>query len=159
MAIAKQSLLAGDAVSKPIIVQNYGLQAGSKQMQKKMELAADLYCKQAEKAIEYGLEAQSLSAWWLAYNAVKKKNKKRYETILVEAYNFGITIAPDVLKATCINFICADYYIECDKNNDKAKCDEIHAFMVTIDDENWRENVEEKRKEMEKRKLNLLNWF
>lgn len=158
LAIAKQGLLAGDKVCEPIIVQNYGLQAGSKQMQKKIQATVTLYCKQAEVAIAYNLGIQSLSAWWLAYNVIKKKDINKYEEIVTKAYNYGVSLDATVLKSTCMNFIGADYYNWCDKKSDRKKCEEINEFMTEIDGKDWLKNVEDKRKEMKKRKFKL-NWF
>ncbi|WP_062058244.1 hypothetical protein [Aquimarina longa] len=159
MAITKQGIVTGDKICEPILIQNYGLQASSKQMQKKNELAANLFCKQADAAIQYNLGVQSLSAWWLAYNLIKKKDKNKYQELLIKSYTYGTTLPHDTLKATCINFISADYYNFCTKHKDIEKCKEIDLFMTQVDDKDWKKNVEEKRKEMEKKKLTILNWF
>ncbi|MWW26847.1 hypothetical protein [Algibacter lectus] len=159
MALAKQGLLGGDKICEPIIVQNYGLQASSKQLQKQKNEAVTLFCKQADAAIQYNLGAQALSAWWLAYSVIKKKDKAKYELIVVKAYHYGTSLPKDVLKATCMNFISADCYTIHENKRDLKTCEDIDIFMRELDGVTWRENIEEKRKEMEKRKLTLLNWF
>lgn len=159
LTLAKQGLKAGDDNCKPILIQVYGFQASAKQLEKKPEDAATLFCKQADTALEYGYPQQPLTAWWLAYNAIKKKDKEQYKSIVEKAYEFGSQQEVDTLQSTCMTFIAADYYNILDKQNDKEQCKEIDTFMITVDGEDWRDQVETKRKEMEKRKLSLFNWF
>ncbi|MGJ8667110.1 MAG: hypothetical protein ACSHW7_12145 [Patiriisocius sp.] len=159
LTLAKQGLKSGDDNCKPILIQVYGFQASAKQLEKKPEDAATLFCKQADIALEYGYPQQPLTAWWLAYNAIKKKDKEQYKSIVEKAYEFGSQQEVDTLQSTCMTFIAADYYNILDKQNDKEQCKEIDTFMITVDGEDWRSQVEAKRKEMEKRKLSLFNWF
>ncbi|MBQ4818694.1 hypothetical protein [Aquimarina sp. MMG016] len=159
MAIAKQGLLTGDETCKPIIIQNYGFQASCKQLQKEKEVAADLFCKQADVAIEYGLGPQALSAWWLGYNVIKKRDRKRYQDIVTKSYQYGTTLAPEMIKSTCMAYIAADYYNFCEKERKQDECDATHTFMSEVEGTEWRENVEAHRKEMEKKSLSILNWF
>ncbi|SEK23933.1 hypothetical protein SAMN04487910_0047 [Aquimarina amphilecti] len=159
MAIAKQGLSGGDDTCKPIIVQNYGYQASCKQLQKQKDIAADLFCKQAEMSIEYGFGPQALTAWWLGYNVIKKRDKKRYTNIVTEAYQYGVSLAPELIKSTCLAYIAADYYNSCEKNRNKEECESIDTFMKEIEGEQWRLTVETHRKEMEKKSLSILNWF
>ncbi|WP_108803041.1 hypothetical protein [Aquimarina sp. Aq107] len=159
MAIAKQGLSVGDDTCKPIIVQNYGYQASCKQLQKQKDTAANLFCKQAEMSIEYGFGPQALTAWWLGYNVIKKRDKKRYTTIITEAYQYGVTLPTELIKSTCMAYIAADYYNSCEKNRNTAECESIDLFMKEIEGEEWREQVETHRKEMEKKSLSILNWF
>lgn len=159
LAIAKQGLGTGDEHCKPIIIQSYGYQASCKQLQKEKNIAADLFCIQADTAIEYGFGPQALTAWWLGYNVIKKKDKKRYVDVVTKAYQYGATLAPEMIQATCMAYIAADYYNISEKNKDTNECDSIHTFMAAIEGEDWREKVEEHRKEMEKKSLSILNWF
>ncbi|WP_378175755.1 hypothetical protein [Aquimarina sp. SS2-1] len=159
LSIAKQGLVAGEETCKPIIIQSYGYQASCKQLQKDKTQAADLFCKQADTSIEFGFGPQALTAWWLGYNVIKKKDKQRYIDIITNAYHFGTTIAPEMIKSTCMAYIAADYYNINEKNGDKDECNSILAFMNEIEGEGWREKVEEHRKEMEKKSLSILNWF
>ncbi|WP_299600185.1 hypothetical protein [uncultured Aquimarina sp.] len=159
MAIAKQGLSGGEDNCKPIIVQTYGYQASCKQLQKQKDLAADLFCKQAETSIEFGFGPQALTAWWLGYNVIKKRDKKRYATVVTEAYQYGVSLAPELIKSTCMAYIAADYYNLCEKNRDLNECESVDVFMKEIEGEQWRTNVEAHRKEMEKKSLSILNWF
>jgi len=159
LAIAKQGLSLGEDTSKPIIIQCYGYQASCKQLQKEKNLAADLFCKQADTAIEFDFGPQALTAWWLGYNVIKKKDKKRYIDLVTQAYQYGITLAPELIKSTCMAYIAADYYNIAEKNRDTNECASIDTFMVAIEEEGWRSTVEEHRKEMEKKSLSILNWF
>ncbi|GEQ86164.1 hypothetical protein ULMS_16720 [Patiriisocius marinistellae] len=159
LTLATQGLKAGDDTCKPLLIQIYGFQASAKQLEKKLEDAATLFCKQADTALEHGYPQQPLTAWWMAYNAIKKKDKKKYNTIVEKAYQFGSQQEIETLQSTCMTFIAADYYNILDKQNNTAHCKEIDTFMITVDGEDWRSQVETKRKEMEKRKLSLFNWF
>ncbi|MFD2561103.1 hypothetical protein [Aquimarina rubra] len=159
LAIAKQGLSTGEDTCKPIIIQSYGYQASCKQLQKQKDIAADLFCKQANISIEYGFGPQALTAWWLGYNVIKKRDKKRYSDIVTEAYQYGVSLAPEMIKSTCMAYIAADYYNICDQNRNKEECESINIYMTEIEGEGWREKVEEHRKEMEKKSLSILNWF
>lgn len=159
LAIGKQGLAGGDETCKPIIIQTYGYQASCQQLQKKKEKAADLFCKQAEEAVEYQLDPIALSAWWLAYSAIKKKDKHRYNSLVEKAYNHGETIAPELLKATCMRFIAADFYAISEGNGDIDKRISINAFMIQVEGENWLNDAEGHRKKMEKKNIPILNWF
>lgn len=159
LTVAKQGLKAGDEQCKAILIQIYGFQASAKQLEKKLEDAATLFCKQADTALEFGYPQQPLTAWWLAYTAIKKKDKEQYQTIVEKAYRFGSKQEIETLQSTCMTFIAADYYNILDKNDKMQDCKEVDAFMITVDGEDWRSQVEERRKEMEKRKLSLFNWF
>ena len=110
LTLAKQGLKAGDDTCKAILIQIYGFQASAKQLEKKLEDAAMLFCKQADTALEHGYPQQPLMAWWLAYNAIKKKDKEQYNTIVEKAYQYGCEQEVETLKATCMTFIAADYY-------------------------------------------------
>ncbi|MDH7446817.1 hypothetical protein [Aquimarina sp. 2201CG14-23] len=159
LAIAKQGLSSGEDTCKPIIIQSYGYQASCKQLQKQKDVAADLFCKQANTSIEFGFGPQALTAWWLGYNVIKKRDKKRYSDIVTEAYQYGVSLAPEMIKSTCMAYIAADYYNICEKNRNTEACESIDIFMTEIEEEGWREKVEEHRKEMEKKSLSILNWF
>lgn len=159
LAIGKQGLAGGDETCKPIIIQTYGYQASCKHIQKKKELAADLFCKQADKAVEYQLDPIALSAWWLAYSAIKKKDYTQYAEIVEKAYAHGEKISPELLKASCMRFIAADRYAIAQKNGDIEKRTAIDTFMIEVEDENWLEDAEAHRKKMEKSRIPILNWF
>lgn len=159
LAIAKQGLSAGEENCKPIIIQGFGFQASCKQLQKEKVTATDLFCLQAETAIDFGFGPQALSAWWLGYNAIKKRDLERYKEIINTAYTYGITLEPEILKSTCMANIAADQYNVLEQEGNKEKCNAIHEFMKNVEGLNWRELVEERRKEMEKKSLSILNWF
>ncbi|WP_299254530.1 hypothetical protein [uncultured Aquimarina sp.] len=159
LAIAKQGLSGGDETCKPIIIQNYGYQASCKQLQKQKDKAADLFCKQADISIEYGFGPQALTAWWLGYNVIKKRDQKRYTDIVTKAYQFGVSLVPEMIKSTCLAYIAADYYNIVEKNREMNECDSIDIFMKEIEGEEWRSTVEAHRKEMKKKSLSILNWF
>lgn len=159
LAIGKRGLAGGDATCKPIIIQAYGYQASCKQLQKKKEAATALFCKQADTAIAYDMPVIALSAWWLAYNAIKKKDKAQYKSLIKKAYIHGTTITPKMLKASCMHFIAADYYNLADADNDRSTCDAINTFMTEVEDENWRASAEAHRKKTQKKSLAILNWF
>lgn len=159
LAIAKQGLSGGDETCKPIIVQNYGYQASCKQLQKQKDTAADLFCKQADISIEYGFGPQALTAWWLGYNVIKKRDKKRYIDIVTKGYRYGVSLTPEMIKSTCMAYIAADYYNIAENNRDTNECEAIDIFMKEIEGDEWRSTVEAHRKEMEKKSLSILNWF
>ena len=159
ITIAKQGVKAEDQACISVLIQAIGFSASSKQLQKQKEEAADLFCKQADTAITHGFAPQALSAWWLGYNVIKKRDKKRYKTLVQKAYEYGITQKPELLQSTCMAYIAADYYNIADKNSDDTLCAKIHLFMTEVENETWRETVEEHRKEMEKKSLSIFNWF
>lgn len=159
LRLTHMALKAEDDSCRPLLVQAYGLQASLKQLQKKKEEASDLFCKQADSAIEFGFSQQPLSSWWMAYSAVKKSDKDRYKELVERAYNYGTERQEDELKGTCMTFVAADYYSIMEKENQPQVCERIDAFMKPIEGDDWRDEVEGRRKEMEKRKLSLRNWF
>lgn len=157
--LAKQGLEAGDELCKPILIQSYGFQASSKQLQKKKEDAANLFCQQADTALEHGFPQQPLMAWWMAYNAIKKKDKDQYKEIVTKAYGFGSEQEKELLKSSCMPFIAADFYNINEDNREQEKCREIDEFMIELEGKNWREDLELRRKEMEKKRLSLKHLF
>lgn len=159
LAISKQGLKMGDDACKPILIQFYGFQASSKQLQKKTEEASNLFCKQADIAIEYGFAQQPLTAWWMASSAIKKKDKEQFKEIVSKAYDYGNKQDKETLKSTCMSFIASDYYTLLDKDNKREDCIKVDDFMKEIDGDDWRDQIESRKKEMEKRKLSLFNWF
>lgn len=159
LALAKQGLEAGDDTCKALLIQYYGFQASSKQLQKKFEDAANLFCKQADTALDIGFPQQSLNAWWMAYNVIKKRDKERYRDIVEKAYLKGIEQDKDTLKSTTMSFIAADYYNILEKERKRNVCQDIDTFMLDLDGEHWRDNVEAQRKAMEKKRLSISNWF
>jgi len=132
LAIAKQGLSGGDETCKPIIIQNYGYQASCKQLQKQKDTAVDLFCKQADISIEYGFGPQALTAWWLGYNVIKKRDQNKYTAIVTKAYQYGISLAPEMIKSTCLAYIAADYYNIAEKKRDTNECNTIDIFMKEI---------------------------
>lgn len=159
LAIAKQGLQMGDDACKPLLVQLYGFQASSKQLQKKKEDAANLFCKQADTALELGFAQQPLTAWWMAYSAIKKEDKDKYKEIIIKAYDYGVQQEKETLKSTCMSFIASDYYNILDKDSLYEDCKKIDDFMKEIEGDDWRNQIEERKKEMEKRKFSFKNWF
>lgn len=159
LALAKQGLQAEDDTCKALIIQYYGFQASSQQLQKKYEEATNLFCKQADTASEIGYPQQSLNAWWMAYNAIKKRDKDRYKSIVKKAYTNGITLDKDTLKSTSMSFIAADYYNILEKERQDEDCQNVHSFMEELEGKQWREQVEEQRKAMEKKRFSISNWF
>lgn len=159
LAIAKQGLKVGDKTCAPIIIQNYGFQASSKLLQKQKEEAANLYSKQAVFAVQNEFKTQALSAWWSAYNAIRKRNKSRYNDLLTKAYQFGSSLPIEELKSSVMRYIAWDYYNLCDYNNETKKCDAIHEFMTQVENNNWKHQVEEQQKEIKKNSNPLLNWI
>ncbi|MFD2726302.1 hypothetical protein [Hyunsoonleella rubra] len=159
LALAKQGLKAGDDVCKSLIIQYYGFQASSKQLQKKYEEATNLFCKQADTANEIGYPQQSLNAWWMAYSSIKKLDKERYKLIVEKAYKNGIKLDKDTLKSTSMGFIAADYYNILDGTKESDTCLEINQFMFDLEGENWKADVETQRKALEKKKFSISGWF
>ncbi|WP_149274986.1 hypothetical protein [Pareuzebyella sediminis] len=159
LLLAKKGLKAKNVICKTLIIQYYAFQASSKQLQKKFEEATDLFCMQADTAIEIGFPQQSLNAWWMAYNAIKKLDRDRYSKIVRKAYEKGVEQDKETLKSTTMSFIAADYYNILDKRRRREDCQEVDAFMVEVEGEKWREDVESRRKAMEKRKYTISNWF
>lgn len=159
LAISKQGLKMGDDACKPILIQFYGFQASSKQLQKKKEDAANLFCKQADTALEHGFAQQPLTAWWMASSVIKKKDKQQYKEIVTKAYNFGNKQEKETLQSSCMGFIASDYYTLLDNDDLKEECIKVDDFMKEIDGDDWRDEIETRKKEMEKRKLSLFNWF
>ena len=159
LRIAKHGLQINDKNCETIIIQNYGFRASSLQFQKEEEKACELFCKQAELAIEYNIGVQALSAWWLAYQVIKKKDSDKYKSIINKAYDHGTTLDTDILKVSCFNHIAADYYLISEKNKKYDQCESIDGFMTKVEGIHWRENVEGQRKEMQKKKLSIFNWF
>lgn len=159
LAISKQGLKMGDDACKPILIQFYGFQASSKQLQKKKEDAANLFCKQADTALEHGFSQQPLTAWWMASSVIKKKDKQKFKEIVSKAYDYGNKQEKETLQSTCMSFIAADYYTILDNDDKKEDCIKVDDFMKEIDGEDWRDQIESRKKEMEKRKLSLFNWF
>lgn len=159
LASAKQGLQIGDETCKALIIQHYGFQASSMQLQKKYEQACNLFCKQADAAIEIGFPQQSLNAWWMAYNAIKKKDKDRYKEIVEKAYLKGIELNKETLKSTTMSFIAADYYKILEDQRKQSDCKDVDSFMLKLEGEHWRDNVETQRKAMEKKRLSISNWF
>ncbi|ADV50987.1 hypothetical protein I2486_18420 [Cellulophaga sp. E16_2] len=138
LTIGKQALASGDQTAKAIVLQTYGFMASSQQLQKKLEEAADLFCKQAEVAITFQMPQQALAAYITAYTLAKKKLKKRYKEIVQIAYEFGITLTAEDLKTSSINVIALEYYNFSDKKN-RFKIDE---FMSRLEDNHWKEKLE-----------------
>ncbi len=159
LAIAKQGLQMGEDTCKPIIIQSYGFMASSKQMQKKKEKAAKLFCKQADTAKEYGFSEMALNAWWLAASVIKKKDKTHYNAIIEEAYKHGATLDKEKLKATAMPFLASDYYSLLEKRSKYKACKEVDTLMKEIEGEKWREGIIAKQKEMSKNNIPILNWF
>ncbi|WP_299888208.1 hypothetical protein [uncultured Lacinutrix sp.] len=159
LALAKQGAKAEDPACKTLLVQYYGFQASSKQFQKKYEDASNLFCKQADIATNIGLPQQSLNAWWMASNAIKKRDKARFKAIVEKAYKNGISLDKDTLKSTTMSFIAADYYNILEKEHNDNDCKKIDDFMLELDGKDWRSNVELQRKAMEKKKFSLSNLF
>ena len=157
--LAKQGLDAGDDLCKPILIQSYGFQASSKQLQKKKEDAVTLFCQQADTALEHGFPQQPLMAWWMAYNVIKKKDKDQYKEIVSKAYGYGSEQEKELLKSSCMPFIAADFYNINEDDRAQEKCREIDAFMIELEGENWRDDLELRRKEMEKKRLSLKHLF
>ncbi|OAB78732.1 hypothetical protein [Cochleicola gelatinilyticus] len=159
LAITNQGITAGDKICTTLLIQYYGYMATSKQLQKKKEEAADLFCKQADTAVEMGQPQQPLTAWWMAYNVIKKKDKERYNMLVKDAYHFGRKQDKEILKASCMPFIAADYYNILDRSNDMEAATNVDTFMKTVENDNWREETEAQRKQLEKRKFSLANLF
>jgi hypothetical protein len=159
LKLSTSALKGGDETVKPLLIQTYGFQASSKQLQKKREDASKLFCKQADTALELGFPQQPLTSWWMAYSAIKKEDKEQYREIVAKAYNYGHEQEPETLKSTCMSFIAADYYTINDDNRELELCEQIDTFMTEIEGSNWRVDAEERKKEMEKRKLSFKNWF
>jgi len=151
--IAKSGHALGDSTCQSLIMQSYGLLGSNKQMQKKPVEASKLFCLQAEKAVEFGFGVQALTAWWLAYSAIRRKDKATYERIVEQAYRQGISLDAESLKASCMRYVAGDFYRISEKNNDEKQCQSIHEFMAELIGENWRIEVEANRKEMEKMKI------
>jgi hypothetical protein len=161
LAIAKQGIQIGDDACKPLIIQYYGYQAIAKQMQKENKDAADLFCKQADTAIEFGFEQTPLNAWWLAYNAIKKQDTDYYRSLVEKAYNYGEKLEKETLKSTTMAFIADDFITNIEGNSKCTRCEEVDVFMTEVEGKGWRERTLAQRKEMEKKKskFSLLNWF
>jgi len=159
LKIAKNGHTLGDNICKSLIVQSYGLLASNKQMQKQLKDAAQLFDIQAQKSIEFGLTAQALTAWWLSYTAIRKKDRATCEVTIQKAYEHGVTLDEDTLKASPMRYIAADYYKIIEQNKDEKLCKSIDEFMTELHDENWRTEVEASQKEMNKRKLTSLKLF
>lgn len=159
LKIAKNGHTLGDNVCKSLIVQSYGLLASNKQMQKQLKKAAQLFDIQAQKCIEFGLTAQALTAWWLSYTAIRKKDRTTCEATIQKAYEHGITLEKETLEASPLRYIATDYYRITEQNKDKDLCNSIDEFMTKIHGENWRTETEASQKEMNKRKLPSLKLF
>ncbi|MBU2976061.1 hypothetical protein [Zobellia sp. B3R18] len=136
--IAKQAFSSGDDSVKPILLQTYGFMAASKQHQKEVEKAADLFCQQAELAISFKMAQQALTAYMTAYTLVKKKNTLRYREIVAKAYNFAQTLTPEALKTSPIGHIALEHHSLSDPKVQK----QIDSFMTELEDKNWKEQLE-----------------
>ncbi len=148
--IAKNGHQLGDDNCKALIVQSYGLLASNKQLEKKQTEASKLFCLQAEQSIKLGFEDQALTAWWLAYSAIRKKDKSAYNDIVQKAYKHGLTLDEEVLKASCMRYIAADYHRLSEQNGEENKCKSIDDFMIGLIGEGWKVEVEQNQKQMKK---------
>lgn len=137
LTIAKQGLSSGDESVKPILLQTYGFMAASKQHQKEIETAADLFCQQAELAISFKMVQQALTAYMTAFTLIKKKNASRHREIVAKAYNFGQTLTPEELKTSPIGHIALEHH----SLSDLAVQRKIDAFMTELEDKNWKEHL------------------
>jgi len=157
--IATKGFELGDKVCQSLIIQSYGLLASNYQMQKKLKKAGQLYNTQAEKCVEFGMEMQALTAWWLAYTAIRKIDRDESEDIIKKAYELCIGIEKESLKVSPIRYLALDYYKMAEDDNDEALCTSINDFMTELNGENWREDVQHHQKNMKKRKLSIANIF
>jgi len=157
--IATKGFELGDKVCQSLIIQSYGLLASNYQMQKKLRKAGELYNIQAEKCVEFGMEMQALTAWWLAYTALRKKDRDESKAIIKKAYELGVGIEKESLKVSPMRYLAADYYKITEDNDDEELCTSINDFMTELNGENWREEVKHHQKNMKKRKLSIANIF
>jgi len=157
--IASKGFELGDKVCQSLIIQSYGLLASNYQMQKKLKKAGQLYNTQAEKCVEFGMEMQALTAWWLAYTALRKKDRDESKAIIKKAYELGVGIEKESLKVSPMRYLAADYYKITEDNDDEELCASINYFMTELNGENWREEVQHHQKNMKKRKLSIANIF
>ncbi|MFI8605653.1 hypothetical protein ACIGCP_14400 [Cellulophaga baltica] len=137
LTIGKQALASGDQTAKAIVLQTYGFMASSMQLQKKLDAAADLFCKQAEVAISFQMVQQALAAYITAYTLIQKKLKKRYKEIVQQAYEFGKTLTIEQLKTSSLNIIALEYYNFSDKKIQFS----IDEFMTHLDGKDWKEKL------------------
>ena len=89
LVIAKQGLKLNDMSCKPLLIQFYGFIAASKQLQKQMTEAINMYEKQGDLATEYQLPAMALSPYQQAYTLSKKNMPDRYGELLQKAFSAG----------------------------------------------------------------------
>ncbi|WP_158978772.1 hypothetical protein [Cellulophaga sp. L1A9] len=107
------------------------------QLQKKLDAAADLFCKQAELAISFQMVQQALAAYITAYTLIQKKLKKRYKEIVQQAYEFGKTLSIEQLKTSSLNIIALEYYNFSDKKIQFS----IDEFMTHLEGKDWKEKL------------------
>ncbi len=159
LSIAKKGLASGDKTCKNLVIQHYGYQASSNQFQKKYDLACDLFCKQAEGYIELNLPQQAITSWWMASNAIKKRNSEKFRIILEQAFSEAKKHDKEALKLTTIGFIADDYYKVLFNKKQLEQCEDVDRFMIYIEGENWRSSIQDQRKTLEKKRLSLFNWM
>ena len=159
LSIAKKGLASGDKTCQNLIIQHYGYQASSNQFQKKYDLAYDLFCKQAEGCIELNLPQQAITAWWMASNAIKKRDSEKFKMILEKAFSEAKKYDKEALKLTTIGFIADDYYKVLFDKKQFEQCKEVDLFMTSIEGENWQSLIQDQRKTLEKKRLSIFNWM
>lgn len=159
LTIAKQGLELNDQNCISLVLQCYGFLGSSKQLQKRQIEACDYYCKQAENARIYNFPQQALNAWWMAYNAIKKKDFDKYLNLMQTAYEYGSNFEVEVVKSSAITFIADDYDDHLQKINNSEEAQHVNAFMTQVLGKNWKSTIKDERKALEKKRFSLTNWF
>jgi hypothetical protein len=156
LRLAQLGLEEGDETCKVLTMQFYAYKAACKQHEGKDIEAADLFVRQGELAIQFGLCVQALTPWWQAYNLYHKKDEKAYTALLEQTYTHATTCSAEELASSCIGYIAFDYHDYLSNLKQTEKCKEIDAFMNTIEGENWKEKVEKYKNDTKHKKRFLF---
>jgi hypothetical protein len=156
LRLAQLGLEEGDETCKVLTMQFYAYKAACKQHEGKDTEAADLFVRQGELAIQFGLGVQALTPWWQAYNLYHKKDEKVYTALLEQTYTHGTTCSVEELANSCIGYIAFDYQDYLSNLKQTEKCREIDAFMNIIEGENWKEKVEKYKNDTKHKKRFLF---
>lgn len=157
LALAEKGWLEEEDITcQPVILQLVGYQAASLQHQGKVMEAAKRFSQQGEKAKEFKMGIQALMAWYQAYNLYQQHDASKYAELLAKAYQQGAQLLPEELKTSCMPYVGYDYHQYLQNLRQFDKCKEIETFMVGLEGKDWKEVVEQYKKDTQKKKKFLL---
>lgn len=147
LRLSQKGAERGDKACIPLLIQSHGYLGAWAQLRRKTGEALDHYMRQAAASMEHRMPQQAITAYHLASELARRKDRDRYKEILALAYTAGMSLTDEEIRTSVFIYLLRSYYDVALERGLTEVCRAADERMVPLFGPQWKEEADRMKKE------------